>query len=141
MAPNPSKDRAMHEGDNHSLWNEFIIFLLFVLTIKSISLHVLWNTLNSKQSFQSRTRQLYLSVVYNIDFPECAFSWIQQNWNENRWWVYSYIVRYISAMKKMKEFKQLNKLVCTCKHKQTAGDLRFHFWILLDGHPIKIYFT
>jgi hypothetical protein len=24
IAPNPSKDRAMHEGDNPSFWDEFI---------------------------------------------------------------------------------------------------------------------
>jgi hypothetical protein len=24
IEPNPSKDRAMHDGDNHSFWDEFI---------------------------------------------------------------------------------------------------------------------
>jgi hypothetical protein len=29
IEPNPSKDRAMHEGDNPSFWNEFIKFTFF----------------------------------------------------------------------------------------------------------------
>jgi hypothetical protein len=33
MEPNPSKDRAMHEGDNASFRNEFIQFNVF-LTVK-----------------------------------------------------------------------------------------------------------
>jgi hypothetical protein len=28
--PNPSKDRAMHEGDNHSFWDKFIKFTFFL---------------------------------------------------------------------------------------------------------------
>jgi hypothetical protein len=26
IEPNPLKDRAMHEGDNHSFWDEFMKF-------------------------------------------------------------------------------------------------------------------
>jgi hypothetical protein len=29
IEPNPSKDRAMHEGDNSSFWDEFMKFTLF----------------------------------------------------------------------------------------------------------------
>jgi hypothetical protein len=30
IEPNPSKDRAMHEGDNPSFWDEFIKFTFFL---------------------------------------------------------------------------------------------------------------
>jgi hypothetical protein len=30
IEPNPSKDRAMHEGDNPSFCNEFVKFALFL---------------------------------------------------------------------------------------------------------------
>jgi hypothetical protein len=35
IEPNPSKDRAMHEGDNPSFWDEFIKFT-FCLTVQFI---------------------------------------------------------------------------------------------------------
>jgi hypothetical protein len=36
IEPNPSKDRAMHEGDNPSFWDEFIKFTFFFLTVQFI---------------------------------------------------------------------------------------------------------
>jgi hypothetical protein len=31
IEPNPSKDRAIHEGDNPSFWDEFIKFTFFLI--------------------------------------------------------------------------------------------------------------
>jgi hypothetical protein len=66
IEPNPSKDRAMHEGDNLSFLDEFIQFIFFVDSSIHIRIFILSRTINLETNcFLTLILDLYNQLLRN----------------------------------------------------------------------------